>query len=73
LLHSIATSLKTLKRVYLFACCVLCSCLQVAEGHWSPPSVVESMKKGAASVLGSAKTGAAAAAGAAKGAAARGT
>ena len=43
--------------------------LQVEEGRWSPPSVVESMKKGAASVVASAKSGAAAAAGAAKGAA----
>lgn len=42
---------------------------QVQEGRWTPPSVVESVKKGAASVVASAKTGAAAAAGAAKGAA----
>jgi hypothetical protein len=43
--------------------------VQVASGQWTPPSVVESMKKGAAAVVASAKTGAAAAAGAAKGAA----
>jgi len=46
-----------------------CRYLQVQEGRWTPPSVVESVKKGAASVVASAKTGAAAAAGAAKGAA----
>lgn len=71
-LHCVPISLKTHTCTYLFA--VLCSLhTQVAEGRWSPPSVVESMKKSAASVLGSAKSGAAAAAGAAKGAAARGT
>lgn len=43
--------------------------VQVADGHWSPPSVVEGIKKSAASVASAAKTGAAAAAGAAKGAA----
>lgn len=49
--------------------CWLLLSLQVQEGRWTPPSVVESVKKGAASVVASAKTGAAAAAGAAKGAA----
>jgi hypothetical protein len=44
---------------------------QVRAGRWSPPTVVASMKKGAADLVASAKSGAAAAAaGAAKGAAA---
>jgi ATP-dependent metalloprotease len=40
---------------------------QVKDGSWSPPSVIDSVKKGAASVVQSATKGAAAAAGAAKG------